>query len=359
MVEKLNSQILKQAKRAYVTRRASLEAAKTLCSETLPRPGSLCLARVEKLGHHKRLELVSGRRSRLFVGDEIVVAYGHRYASDQFHSYVPDNLDVCDLVAAGGIASKLSAKHDRARIPTRIKPLGLLCDKTGRVMNLRHWALPKVATIQPSRTHMITVVGSGMNAGKTTTVSSIIRTAKKSGLKVAAIKITGTGAGGDMWHYTDAGVDAAFDFTDAGYASTVDLSREELDTLALDLYNVAAGSADIVIAELADGLFQAETATLLASSVFQDLVNSIAFATSDPMAAYAGVQYLRALRLNPAIISGAISASPLASAEAQKVTSVPVLTLSQFEDDERAMGMILRAARQTPETLDARITAHI
>jgi hypothetical protein len=127
----------------------------------------------------------------------------------------------------------------------------------------------------------------------------------------------------------------------------------------LDLYGIASGSADIVVAELADGLFQAETATLLASPVFQDLVNSIAFATSDPMAAYAGVQYLRALRLNPAIIAGAISASPLASAEAQTVTSVPVLTLSQFENDERAMGMILRAARETPERLDARITAHI
>ncbi len=358
-MNRLHTQRLSQAKKAYVTRRVSLKTAYGLCNTSMPKPGDICLAQVEKLGHHKRLELVSGRRSRLFIGDEVIVSYGHRYASDQFHSYVPENLDACDLVAAGGIASKISAKHDNTRNPTVIKPLGLLCDKAGNVLNLRQWAIPSVANINPSRPHMVAVVGSGMNAGKTTTVSSIIRTARKNGLKVAAIKITGTGAGGDMWHYTDAGVDAAFDFTDAGYASTVDLSKDELETLAMDLYDIAAGSADIVVAELADGLFQAETATLLASPVFQGLVNSIAFATSDPMAAYAGVQYLRALRLNPAIISGAISASPLASAEAQKVTSVPVLTLSQFENDERALGMILRAARQTPERLDARITAHI
>ncbi|NIU09062.1 MAG: DUF1611 domain-containing protein, partial [Phycisphaerae bacterium] len=57
-----------------------------------PRAGDLILARVDSLGHHKGLQLVCGRRRNMFVGDEIVVAYGNRYASSQFEAYVPDSL---------------------------------------------------------------------------------------------------------------------------------------------------------------------------------------------------------------------------------------------------------------------------
>jgi len=37
-----------------------------LVQDATPRPGDLVLARIDKLGQHKNLELTTGRRARLF-----------------------------------------------------------------------------------------------------------------------------------------------------------------------------------------------------------------------------------------------------------------------------------------------------
>ncbi|MDQ7020064.1 MAG: DUF1611 domain-containing protein [Robiginitomaculum sp.] len=340
----LSSKRLGFAKKAYVTRNADLSNVSKMRNDLAPSAGDLCLARIEKLGHHRRLELCSGRRSRLFVGDEILVAFGSRYATDQFHSVVPDNLDSCSLVAAGGIASSLRTRHSGTRVPTRIKPIGLLCDKDGNVLNLKKWAIQGTKPTKQVMPHLITVVGSGMNAGKTTTVSSLIRTAKKNQLDVGAIKITGTGAGGDLWFYKDSGADLALDFTDVGYSTTVGLSLDELLEIARTLYREAAQNCDIVIAELADGLYQSETAALLASAAFQEMLDSIIFATGDSMAAGAGVKHLADLGYSTAAISGAVTASELARIEAEAAAGIPALSVENFEKQEDALMISMRSA---------------
>ncbi len=177
------------------------------------------LARVEKVGHHKRIELEHGRRAPLFVGDEILVCYGHRYAPDQFESEVPQDLKMCHLVAGGGIASRCLLRHDTAKLPTLIQPLGLVGDAQGKPLNMADWALDEVAVKRP-RPFVIVVVGTSMNAGKTTSAAYLIKGMSRSGMKVGAAKLTGTGAGGDRWLMQDAGAFEVVDFTDAGYAST-------------------------------------------------------------------------------------------------------------------------------------------
>ena len=54
----------------------------------VPRAGDVVLARVDKLGQHAAIMLPDGRRASLFEGDEILVAYGDRYAPDQFEGEV-------------------------------------------------------------------------------------------------------------------------------------------------------------------------------------------------------------------------------------------------------------------------------
>jgi exosome complex RNA-binding protein Csl4 len=74
----VNQRILK-AKAAFTTRRVNLKAAVTLVrKDATPQAGDLVLARVDRIGQHQRIELVNGRRARMLVGDEIVVAYGNR-----------------------------------------------------------------------------------------------------------------------------------------------------------------------------------------------------------------------------------------------------------------------------------------
>jgi len=92
---------LGRAKLAYTTRQVPAEALQRLIeldpdgdAGPRPRAGDLLLARVEQLGHHRRIELANGRRASLFEDDEIVVCYGNRYAPDQFEGEVPLDLGV-------------------------------------------------------------------------------------------------------------------------------------------------------------------------------------------------------------------------------------------------------------------------
>lgn len=70
------------AKRAFTTRRVDFSIAARLIPAGVPRPGDLVLARVDTIGQHPRIEWPDGRRAKLYVGDEIIVAYGGRHCNN-------------------------------------------------------------------------------------------------------------------------------------------------------------------------------------------------------------------------------------------------------------------------------------
>jgi hypothetical protein len=92
----------------------------------VPQPGDVLIARVTEIGKHTRLESPVSRRQLLFPGQEIMVAYGHRYAPDQFLAKVPASLEPCHLVAGGGVAGVVTAMHASIDAPTAIEPVGCL-----------------------------------------------------------------------------------------------------------------------------------------------------------------------------------------------------------------------------------------
>lgn len=57
--------------------------------DVAPALGDLVLARVVEIGKHTRLEGPGSRRQLLFPGQEILLAYGNRYAPDQFLAEIP------------------------------------------------------------------------------------------------------------------------------------------------------------------------------------------------------------------------------------------------------------------------------
>ena len=78
-----SAEILATAKRAYTTRRVpQAHMATVVASDAQPKIGDIIVAVVEKIGSHPRIELPSGRKAQLAVGDRIVLAYGNRYAPD-------------------------------------------------------------------------------------------------------------------------------------------------------------------------------------------------------------------------------------------------------------------------------------
>ena len=102
---------INKAKAAYSTRRVEFARCQELLTNAIPCSGDVVLARVEEIGQHKKIELANGRRASLFIGDEIIVTYGNRYAPDQFEATVPKIQAPCHLVAAGGIAAQFISKH--------------------------------------------------------------------------------------------------------------------------------------------------------------------------------------------------------------------------------------------------------
>lgn len=339
----LTSEQLEQAKLAYSTARVPLAAMRALDftaegAKRPPRAGDLVLARVDRLGHHKRLELRNGRRAHLFEGDHVVVCYGNRYAPDQFEAEVPTDPGPCDLVAAGGIASRMLELHSAVGAPTQITPVGLVCDARGQRVNLERWALPALDDSYP-RPPTYAVVGSVMNSGKTTTAANLIKGLSAAGHRVGACKVTGTGAGGDVWQMVDSGADTVLDFTDAGLASTYLAAGGRVEgVFTLLTRHLAARAVDAIVVEVADGVFQRETAALLASSVFQQGVDGILFAGNDALGAASGVEALRKLGLRVLGVSGVLTASPLAIREARAATDVPVLDIAGLRDVSRLEG---------------------
>lgn len=316
------------AKWAYSTRHVERQVARQLITQDYqPQPGDLVLAKVDKLNQHKRLELANGRRATLFIGDEIVVCYGNRYAPDQFEAEIPSDLAPCNLVAAGGIAAQGLSRNARIQAPTRITPIGVLADADGRPINLKQFALEQKRA--PDRRPTITaVIGTSMNAGKTTTLAGLAHGMSRMGLKVGAAKVTGTGAGCDVWHMTDAGAHKVYDFTDCGVASTYKLSSTQCEGIMETLVaHLCDAGVDNILIEVADGILQGETRALVQSSLFARLVDNVVFAAGDALGAAGGLAWLRDQGHSVIGISGALTAAPLATRECQGLVDVPVLTL--------------------------------
>ena len=348
----IDSDRLEKAKRAFVTRRVDLRLARQLLSgPRKPVAGDLVLARVEAVSPRNRIELTDGRRAHLFPGDEIIVAYGNRYAPDQYEAWVPESLDACELVAAGGLAATVVNRHDAMARASTIQPIGLLADSHGHRLNLADFALPAATSLPARLPRVIAVVGTSMNAGKTTACTCLIRGLRDAGRSVNALKVTGTGAGGDLWQMKDAGACIVRDFTDAGFASTYRIDRDELIACFLGLVaHASADSPDAIVLEVADGLLQTETAELLRSPEFRSVVDVVLFAAGDALSAESGVRWLRAEQLPVRVLSGLMSASPLAMAEAEAVTGLPVLTMAQLSSGDCLRPLLFNSAASGRET---------
>jgi hypothetical protein len=336
----ITRELLSQAKWAFSTRRVLREDAVFLSGDLTPASsGDLVLGRVERIGSHKKIQLAQGRPSELYLGDLVVLACGDRYASDQFEGIAELDPKGADMLAGGGVLGRMRYRHARMSEPTQVVPLGLLADADGKLVSLRGYALNPAE--RPTRMPVICVVGAAMNSGKTTAVASLAYGLSRAGHRIAAIKATGTGAFGDFNAYLDAGARYVADFTDVGMVSTYrqPLARIEagLDTL---LAHAAADGCEVAVVELADGVFQKETADLLNKPHLRESFTGVVFAAPDALAASGGCAALRGIGIEPTALTGMVSCSPLGAREAAVATGLPVITRETLCDPAHATALL-------------------
>lgn len=320
---------LSGAKFSFVSRGVGSRALTVTNLRRQPAQGDLVVARVVSLGQHHALEDQHGRRVRLYVGDLVVGAFGNRYATDFYEGYVPDGPHT-HLLTAGGVIGTVASSHGRRGAPTALEVIGALADTTGMSLNLTDVVHlnPPVADPPPAT---VVVVGSSMNAGKTTTVAGIVRGWVLAGLTVGAGKVTGSGSGKDRWVYVDAGAHAIVDFLDFGMPSTFGYRTEHLITTGRHIRNeLASQGATHVALEIADGLLQPQTHELL--SALPGFADSVLLAVTDALGAVGGLRVLDAAGVSVAALSGIVSASPLASREAEDATGLPVISPAELAE---------------------------
>lgn len=313
------------AKWAFTTRRVERSDVRGMSANMAQaKPGDLILCEIAEIGHHRKIQLAERRVSESYPGDLVVLCLGDRYAPDQFLASAVIDDGLIDLVAGGGVAGRVDAAHAFMDTPTRLKALGLLTGARGQVLNVADYALPAMPANE--NVTVIGVFGASMNSGKTTAASSLAHGLMRAGYAVAGVKATGTGAFGDFNSFEDGGA-PALDFTDVGMATTFRIPLERIeagfDTLVA---TAAARGAEVVVVEIADGVFQQETRAILEASRIRERLDGILFAAPDALSALGGVMALEQKGLTPFAISGMVSCSPLATAEAAEVTGLPILS---------------------------------
>ncbi|MEO0912141.1 MAG: DUF1611 domain-containing protein [Pseudomonadota bacterium] len=313
------------AKWAFSTRRvAQADAVRLSRGYERAEPGMLLLGEITHVGQHKKVQLASGRYSQSYTGDLVVMAVGARYAPDQFEGLAEVSTEGADMIAGGGVVGRVVAAHSRMSAPTRIRPIGLLARSDGGLINLADYALPAASV--PEHVTVLGVLGASMNSGKTTAAVSLAHGLAKAGFNVAGVKATGTGAFGDFNAFRDAGIPVR-DFTDAGMPTTYRMPMERIEAGFDTLVGTAAGEgAEIVVVEIADGLFQQETASIMAGSRIRHRMDGILFAAPDALGAVGGVTILRQHGIEPFAVSGMVTLSALGQREAAAETGVPMLS---------------------------------
>lgn len=291
--------------------------------------------------------------SYLFEHDYVMLAFGARYATNQYEGYIPSRPTThCQLLGRGGVAGLMTSKNATFRgIPAQLELVGYAVHPNGAVINTT--AYRALETFNPFEipAKVILSVGSSMDSGKTTSAAWLCGGLRAAGKRVAYIKLTGTAFPKDAALNMDRGAHYATDFSEFGYPSTYLLDKTSLLNLYQSLVNQAyqESGAEYIVMEIADGLLQRETAMLLENKAFRSTIYATLFSAGDSLGVLSGLQILEAWGIRPFAVSGLFTASDLLIREVQDRIRVPVLRLCDLVTS-KATDLVIPQAEEMDDT---------
>lgn len=337
-------------KKTYICRQVDNWNLQTGISDNYhPQVGDVGVFEVLHIGKHRNVQSDSKRNVTIIEGDHIMAAFGTRYATAQFEGYVPGHVNQeLHILGAGGTIGVIESMHYKYEDvgPTKLRIVGLAVDQKGKVVNTKQLMQREMIPFSgaaASATNVILSLGSSMDSGKTTSAAYLVHGLKKAGLKVAYIKLTGTVYTKDCDLASDLGADIVADFSDYGFPSTYMCNEEELLSLYETLLaKVLHHRPDYVVMEIADGLYERETKMLLTSHHVISTIDGVMFSAGDSLAAITGIQLLNRWGVNPTLLSGLLTASPLLIREVKENTNVPVFTIEELANGNKAVDLFTK-----------------
>ena len=295
-------------------------------SRTTARAGDVVAVRaLTDSATYNQLELPTGRLAKINPGDRLIGVLGRRRALKGFVGDVPESVEAGDrlhLLNMGGVIGRCTGHHSSLSEAISLEVIGLVCDETGRVLNLSDAALPVRETLGPSAP-LVLVAGTCMNSGKTYAATALIKQATLGGLRVAGAKLSGVACLRDTLNMADHGAVMTASFLDCGLPSTVgagDLSPVARAVIA----RLNESAPDLIVIELGDGILGGYAV----DSVFDDAelraaTKAIIFCASDYVGAWGGIELFRRRGIELDLIAGSVTDSQMGQDYIESEFNVP------------------------------------
>lgn len=302
---------------ASVTKRLALDANAVLGEEIPAVAGTVVAARVlNAKTSYNTLEDVHGRMVALHPGDVIAGALGHRDALYGHAGRVPDSVKVGDelrLLNLGGVIGQTDGLSPSMEEPFKLEILGSVLEfpyfgrRVGVPAQVARAALPIRVPDPDELPPLVALVGTSMDAGKTTAAAALVRSLVRRGLTVAAGKMTGVSLRRDVLMMQDCGARPVSIFTDFGVVTT---NKENAVAAAHGLIaHLAESRPDLIVLEMGDGLLGTYGVdALLSDSVIASAIRSVILCAQDPVGAWGAQELLRSkYGMDADVVSGRVT----------------------------------------------------
>jgi hypothetical protein len=294
---------------------------------------------------------------KLRPGDVIACALGHRDALYGYSGTVPDSVAVGDrlqLLNMGGVAGSGAVASPGMGEPFQLEVLGCvlefpwLATRVGVPANVARGALPgAVLEDLTSLPPVAVLVGTCMDAGKTTAAAALIHELAHRGLKVAAGKLTGVSLRRDVLRMQDCGADPVAVFTDFGVVTTDETNAVEAAHGLVA--HLAESSPDVIVLEMGDGLLGTYgVRSLLNDPAVSKSIRATVLCAQDPVGAWGGVRILEERhQLSVDLVCGRVTDTPVGVRFCKETLGLPAW--NALSDGDALAGAVIEALQLEPE----------
>jgi hypothetical protein len=249
---------------------------------------------------YNTVEDLTGRMVSLRAGDVLAGTLGARRALRGYAGVVPGHIavrDTIEILNLGGILGQCTSANPDIGPPFKAEVLGAILsfpdlgDRVGRPTHIKDHAVPPSDTLNAA-IPVVYVAGTCMNAGKTVAATELVRGLTRSGLRVAAAKLTGVSLMRDSLSMRDAGAIASLTFNDVGIATT---RAGVTVTAAKGIFNrLAQERPDLIVAELGDGILgEYGVQDILQDAELTAVAASYVMAAPDPVGCWGAATLMR------------------------------------------------------------------